>query len=489
MVRSRVAIIGLDGMSWDVLMHYLEQLPCLRNIISRSFLGLLKCIPPLTPPSWTSILTGVKPQKHGILSFVKYKTCRENVHYRFYTSLDVKAPRLSEILAINGFFSLVINCPISYPLSGWYLERQIIVYDISSPKEFICPSVYERYLKYFKYIHALKARSNIEFLEQTCKLLELRTEGIEMLLEETNPDVLVLIVSETDTIMHRVPVIPAGKYVKSFLKILEVIDELLKIVAKKFDVIILVSDHGLRLFLKGLNISKVISDVESIKPVHLRKVLLSLLSTNMVTGLIHYALLTNIWTYKLAYKFRSFIRKFTGKRAVKRDRRIQRIRPDPIDAADAMILYFSSNQTMTTTTERLKYTLGKYIIEMQTIRNSDDLYAVYIVPQEGLYLNLDPLHSVNRWDILWFPSARHTIYGIFAWYEKGLIEKPTYIGVLNNTDVLPTILARLGLPIPSYTDGKVIALPTISKQVAGQVDYRLIRKLKMIRHKMLYRVQ
>ncbi|MGH7152020.1 MAG: tetratricopeptide repeat protein [Planctomycetota bacterium] len=65
--------MGLDGADWRILDPLLKagQLPHLATLIERGASGPLRSIEPLiSPPIWTSIVTGVKPERHGITWFM-----------------------------------------------------------------------------------------------------------------------------------------------------------------------------------------------------------------------------------------------------------------------------------------------------------------------------------------------------------------------------------------------------------------------------------
>ena len=69
----RLLLVGLDGADWEILEPLLAsgQMPHLRSLVERGSSGRLKSIEPLiSPPIWTSIATGVKPERHGITWFL-----------------------------------------------------------------------------------------------------------------------------------------------------------------------------------------------------------------------------------------------------------------------------------------------------------------------------------------------------------------------------------------------------------------------------------
>ena len=69
-----LTIVGLDGASFNYLDPILEsgKLPNFQRFFRSGVRsGCLSTIPPLTPPAWSTMLTGVNPGKHGIFDFLQ----------------------------------------------------------------------------------------------------------------------------------------------------------------------------------------------------------------------------------------------------------------------------------------------------------------------------------------------------------------------------------------------------------------------------------
>lgn len=115
--KKRVIVIGLDGADYELIKFLVENgdLPTFRILFNEGFYARLKAtIPPFTAPSWTTITTGVNPGKHGIFDFARYDAF---LKMTVNTSKDVKAPRLWDILGKFDMKSIIINCPITYPVN------------------------------------------------------------------------------------------------------------------------------------------------------------------------------------------------------------------------------------------------------------------------------------------------------------------------------------------------------------------------------------
>jgi predicted AlkP superfamily phosphohydrolase/phosphomutase len=69
--RPLVMLIGLDGACWEVIDLLIErgELTTFARMKRDGAWGSLECLPPLSPPSWTSLATGRVPEAHGIVDW------------------------------------------------------------------------------------------------------------------------------------------------------------------------------------------------------------------------------------------------------------------------------------------------------------------------------------------------------------------------------------------------------------------------------------
>lgn len=76
MNQNKVLVIGWDAADWKAINPLIEQgyMPNLRRMMTNGVSGKLATLdPPLSPMLWTSIATGKRPYKHGILGFTEVK--------------------------------------------------------------------------------------------------------------------------------------------------------------------------------------------------------------------------------------------------------------------------------------------------------------------------------------------------------------------------------------------------------------------------------
>jgi len=112
----RLLVVGLDGMSPELLAKLVDDghMPYIGELSSRSATGdLASTRPPVTGPAWTSYATGCNPEKHGVFDFVvPGPRITDN---RSLTAADVGTETYYEIMEAEGFDTIHVNLPASWP--------------------------------------------------------------------------------------------------------------------------------------------------------------------------------------------------------------------------------------------------------------------------------------------------------------------------------------------------------------------------------------
>jgi predicted AlkP superfamily phosphohydrolase/phosphomutase len=116
-MTERTLLIGLDGATFDVLDPYVERgvMPALAAVMARGARARLQSIvPALTPPAWTSVVTGKHPGGHGVFDFFQ-KEEPGSVHFRFANSQDIGAATIWSLASDGGRRVLSLNFPLMFP--------------------------------------------------------------------------------------------------------------------------------------------------------------------------------------------------------------------------------------------------------------------------------------------------------------------------------------------------------------------------------------
>ena len=125
----KLLIIGLDGATLDIIEPLVKagKLPTFASFMKEGAWGKLKStVLPVSPPAWTSFMTGKNPGKHGVFGFFtnlprQYKT-------RLVTASDVKAKPFWEFFKPDQRIGLV-EVPMTYPpkpINGVMISGMIV---------------------------------------------------------------------------------------------------------------------------------------------------------------------------------------------------------------------------------------------------------------------------------------------------------------------------------------------------------------------------
>jgi predicted AlkP superfamily phosphohydrolase/phosphomutase len=115
---AKTLLLGLDGATFTVLGPLMRDghMPFLRQLMTRgAHADLRSTVHCLTPPAWTSMVTGRTPGHHGIFDFVHGSQTREGFYFTLNMSYDICCPTLWSLLSQRGFRVASLNFPVAYP--------------------------------------------------------------------------------------------------------------------------------------------------------------------------------------------------------------------------------------------------------------------------------------------------------------------------------------------------------------------------------------
>lgn len=248
-MNSRVFVIGLDGATFDLLQPWIDRgdLPNLGKMMKTSSYGLLEStIPPLTPPAWTSFMTGVNPGKHGIYDFLQLD--RNSLRKVSLNSTHIRSRKIWNIAGERGKRSIVLYVPFTHPPEK--IEGVLISgIPTSSNEERIYPKEMEKELeeKLGSWWVDMTREWFTDFSEKT--LMEEIDHALEVRFKVANYfickewDLFVLVLSETDFAQHLLWHEKDRRLLPVFKKIDEMMGEILGKL-KKQDKVLILSDHG-----------------------------------------------------------------------------------------------------------------------------------------------------------------------------------------------------------------------------------------------------
>lgn len=104
MSKKKILLIGWDAADWKAINTLMDKghMPTLNNMVNNGSMGNLATLdPPLSPTLWTSISTGKRPYKHGILDFTEPDPTGTSIRPVHITSRKVRA--IWNILSHQGY--------------------------------------------------------------------------------------------------------------------------------------------------------------------------------------------------------------------------------------------------------------------------------------------------------------------------------------------------------------------------------------------------
>lgn len=145
----RVLLFGIDGLTFDVLNPLIERglLPNFQRVRDGGVQAILTSVtPPMTPPAWMSISTGLSLAQHGVYDFWEYEQTEQGFQAHVVTHRK-GGKAIWNILSEFGKRVIVMNVPLTYPpepvnglmLSGYMAPdtRAAITYPASFKDELL----------------------------------------------------------------------------------------------------------------------------------------------------------------------------------------------------------------------------------------------------------------------------------------------------------------------------------------------------------------
>lgn len=236
-------VLGLDGASWRLIDRYIEAgvLPNLARVKREgSWAKNRSCLPPVTSPNWKCYSTGKNPGKLGVFWWETIDTGERSIEVPDSTSYG--SAEVWDYLGDEGKRSLVVNMPTTFP------PRPIDGVMVSGGPDcgdtgYTYPEELEKRLEKRGYSPNM-SQSFTSFedtgpeVQEALGLIEKRFDLIDDLVEEEDPDLVHLTIFYVNVLQHFFwddePTREAWR----------LIDRRLGYLMKRFDTVLLMSDHG-----------------------------------------------------------------------------------------------------------------------------------------------------------------------------------------------------------------------------------------------------
>jgi predicted AlkP superfamily phosphohydrolase/phosphomutase len=264
---SRLLVIGLDGATLDLVGAWAAagRLPVLKRLMDAGAWGRLRStLPAATFPAWTSLVTGVNPGRHGVLDFTERVPGTYRV--RFVNGSFRQTPALWTRLSAAGRRVAVLTVPATYPPEA---VNGVMVSGFDSPLATAIDGSFVYPPGLYRDIRRLVGRVpfadfqematgpgwHADALARLLDGIERRTALARLLLAREPWDALMVVFGESDTVAHHFwrfhdPASPRhapGPFTDAIARVYEALDRAVGalVAATPPDTAVaIVSDHG-----------------------------------------------------------------------------------------------------------------------------------------------------------------------------------------------------------------------------------------------------
>ncbi len=114
----KTILIGFDGATFTVLDPLLAagHMPCLKRFLDEGVRAELLSTPhPLTPPAWTTLITGRSPGQHGVFDFMRSDVRGDRAFFTLTNFRDIRCETLWALVSRCGGRIISLNFPLHAP--------------------------------------------------------------------------------------------------------------------------------------------------------------------------------------------------------------------------------------------------------------------------------------------------------------------------------------------------------------------------------------
>lgn len=233
--------MGLDGLSYNMLRRFDVEFPYLETVLERGVSGdLMSVDTPTTIPAWTSFATGKDPGTHGV-----HNMKEQHPDYRTGPSrVNATDAGIYDLLEDAIF----VNLPATAGREPAAEDTLLVSYLLESDKESMTPPELRSLDAYEDYVpmHDTSMKTNPDrYLEHVLDIVESRGDFAAEAFETYDPRVGFVLFSAPDWAGHILSNIRSDEKRASFYRrIVEAVGDETEDLAGLADNVVLMSDHG-----------------------------------------------------------------------------------------------------------------------------------------------------------------------------------------------------------------------------------------------------
>jgi len=229
----KLAVIGLDGLSANMIAQYRDELPVLDRLLSDGASGTLQStLPPVTLPAWTTFSTGKDPGRHGMYNMTEITSEYESSPVSPNTSEGALYDAIDESVFVNlqGAYGReprgdALLIPGSAPSVDAALPDEIKLWEEANQ-------------------YRVKRNADLDpdpYVEDLISISEARFDMARRAADEYDPELLFVLFSSPDWLFHYL----GSRGDESMIApLMSYLDEVLEWFLENADNLMIMSDHG-----------------------------------------------------------------------------------------------------------------------------------------------------------------------------------------------------------------------------------------------------
>lgn len=499
--------IGLDSATPELIEPWVREgkLPVFKRLMETGCYGRLSStVPALTPPAWTTSMTGVNPGKHNIYDFFRIQQDNQK---KIVNSGDRSSKAIWNLLDDANRRSIIINLPVTYPAETF---NGVMVTGMPTPavkKGFVSPeTLLEEVLNLTDGkplavdIHPLLRGQESVFLEDLDRVTHRITRLTRHFMEKDEWDFLMVVFDDLDRIQHtfwhyidsKHPLYAkekAKEYQNAILKFYQCLEHQIEQLLASVDddtLVLIFSDHGMGPIYRNFYINRFFEEQGWLKlkkkKIQPKEILRSLgVSQERVKLFVNAIGLRNTARNFLPASIKNYVKKHFPAEALELEVFDW---SDILDWENSKAYLFSRtgqgimiNKDNVENYETFRDNVIESLLELKDPHTGQRVIE-HIYKKESIFhgpcLDSAPdilIDPVQTYELQEKPdkeifsdikagrisiSANHYREGVVFICNSKSIRKKCQLSKVAIQDIAPTILYGLGMPIPRDMDGRVV---------------------------------
>lgn len=208
---GKLVLLGWDAATWDVLQPWVQQgkLPHLARLMQRGSHMVLQSTPlPISPAAWSTLITGQNPARHGVFDWFQARPDSYDVDY-VHTG-QLRARPIWEYFQAAGKRIGVINLPMVYPavpLEGVMLAGLAAPHPHATGFSYPADLIHEIEAEFGPYplitTEMFRYGREPQYIQGILKRVEYQRRLIHYLMDQHPCDCYLFVFMQTDHVQHK----------------------------------------------------------------------------------------------------------------------------------------------------------------------------------------------------------------------------------------------------------------------------------------------